>query len=175
DQHHPRRAEPALQAVHLLEALLDRVELTVLVEALDGDDAAAVGLDREQRARLHRRAVEQDRARAAAARVAADVGPGQLQRAADEMDEQRARLDVGREFDAVDGGGRIHVCPHARACSSGVVRARRVKTRTTLRLNSTEPRTSSFGWAARAVSSAASANRASLGAWPTSARSASGP
>src|SRR5438552_9508210 len=59
-EHHRRRAEPALQPVHLLEALLDRVELAVLLEALDGGDAPPVRLDREQGARLHRRAVEED-------------------------------------------------------------------------------------------------------------------
>src|ERR1041385_8592044 len=45
--HHARRAEAALQAVLLPEALLDRVELVSLLEPLDGVDLAAVGLDGE--------------------------------------------------------------------------------------------------------------------------------
>src|SRR3954453_19094471 len=39
DRHlHPRRAEPALQRVHLVEPLLDRVELAVHRERLDRAD-----------------------------------------------------------------------------------------------------------------------------------------
>ena len=49
------------------------------LEPLDGRDRRAVGLDGEHRARLHRPAVEQHRARAAAARVAADVGAGEAE------------------------------------------------------------------------------------------------
>src|SRR5256885_4841045 len=44
--HHPRRAEAALQAVLLPEALLDGMELAVLLQAFHGGDLRAVGLDR---------------------------------------------------------------------------------------------------------------------------------
>src|SRR5262245_55525977 len=50
--HHARRAEAALQAVLLPEPFLQRVELAVLLEALDGLDARAISLNREQGARL---------------------------------------------------------------------------------------------------------------------------
>src|SRR5215470_185152 len=56
--HHPRRAVAALQAVLLGEALLDGVQLTALLEAFDRPDLAAVGLDGEDGARLHRLPVE---------------------------------------------------------------------------------------------------------------------
>src|SRR4026207_291814 len=55
---HARRAEAALQRVLLGKAFLDRMELAALLQPLDGGDAAAVGLHREQSARLHRLAVE---------------------------------------------------------------------------------------------------------------------
>src|SRR5438552_12852930 len=74
---HARRAETALEPVLLPEPLLDRVQLAVLRETLDGQDGRTVGLDREHRARLHRLAAEEDRARAALARVATDVCPGE--------------------------------------------------------------------------------------------------
>jgi hypothetical protein len=45
DEHHARRAEPALEAVVLLEGRLDGVERAVLLEALDGAQFVAVGLD----------------------------------------------------------------------------------------------------------------------------------
>ena len=38
-EHHARRAEPALEAVLLDEALLDGVERAVALEALDGADS----------------------------------------------------------------------------------------------------------------------------------------
>src|SRR5437016_4146515 len=68
--HHSRRAEPALQAVLLMEALLDRMELPILLESLDGGDARLIRLHREQRAGLHRAAVEKDGAGAADAAAA---------------------------------------------------------------------------------------------------------
>ena len=54
-------------------------------EALDRRDADAVGLDREHRAALHGVAVDVDGAGAALARVAADVGAGELEVLPDEL------------------------------------------------------------------------------------------
>src|SRR2546422_722172 len=51
-EHDPGSAEPALEAVVCLERLLNRMEPTVLGEALDRRDFPAVGLDREHRARF---------------------------------------------------------------------------------------------------------------------------
>ena len=92
--HHARRAEAALQAVLLQEAVLDRVELAVLLQALDGRDLAAVGLHGEHGAGLHGHAVEQHRAGAAVGGVAADVGAGEAQVLAEQVDQQQARLDL---------------------------------------------------------------------------------
>src|SRR5829696_1415057 len=91
---HPRRAVPALQRMRLAERLLERMELVVLREPLDRVDRRAVGLDSQHHAALDRVAVVEDRARAAVARVAADVRSGQLQIVSDEVDEQPARLDL---------------------------------------------------------------------------------
>ena len=72
-------------------------------------DLAAVGLDGEHRAGLHRLAVEQDGAGAAVGGVAADVGAGQAQVLAQEVDQQQARLDLGLRGGAVDGDlNRVH-------------------------------------------------------------------
>src|SRR2546427_219216 len=99
---HARRAEAALEPVLLPEALLDRMQLAVLREALDRRDGGAVGLDREHRARLHRLAVHEDHARAALARVAADVGSGEPDDLPDVVHQQKARLDLVTRFLAVD-------------------------------------------------------------------------
>src|SRR2546428_9899140 len=72
-QDHARRAEAALQAMLLPEALLDRMEIAVLGEPFDGRDRRAVRLHREERARLHRLPVHEDGARAALARISAHV------------------------------------------------------------------------------------------------------
>ena len=102
------------------------------------------------------------RAGAAARRVAADVRAGQAERLAQEVDEQQPRLDVRRARLAVHRDGeRTHDVPllaasvvlgHLRlllsggtAASAAVRSPRSVKTRTTLRLYSALPRTSSRG------------------------------
>ena len=100
---HARRAEAALQPVLLPERVLQRMELAVLREALDRRDLRAVGLDREDRAGLHGLAVEEHRARAALAGVAADVGAGQAEGFAEVVDEEEPRLDRMLSLDAVDG------------------------------------------------------------------------
>src|SRR5581483_8349212 len=105
--HHPGRAEPALQAVLLVEAVLDRVQLAVLLESLHGPQAAAVRLHREHGARLHRTAVEDDRARAAAGGVAADVRAGHADVLAQEVDKERARLDLRFLLLAIHGEGDL--------------------------------------------------------------------
>ena len=109
DEHHPRRAEAALEAVLLLERGLDRVQGAVALEAFDRRDLTAVGLHREHGARLHRLAVEQHRARAATRRVAADVRAGQPGAGADVVGEEHAWLDVVRGLGAVDGDVNFHL------------------------------------------------------------------
>ena len=95
-EHHARRAEAALQAVLGPERVLQRGELAVgapdpsIVVTL-----GAVGLHREARARLHGDAIEQHRARAALAGVAADLRAGQAG-IAQEVDEEEPRLDLLR-------------------------------------------------------------------------------
>src|SRR5215211_7022768 len=105
---HARRAEPALQGVLLVEALLHRVELAVALERLDRADLMALGHRREDRARLDRLAVHQHHAGAAVGRVAAPVGAGQAGVLADEVHEQPARLDVARNALAVEADGDVH-------------------------------------------------------------------
>src|SRR4029077_15778739 len=76
---HPRGAEAALEAVLVPEGLLERVELSALLHALDSHDLGAVGLDRQDRARLRAPAVHVDRARAAVAGIAPGVRAGELE------------------------------------------------------------------------------------------------
>ena len=106
--HHARGAVAALQPVVLVERGLHRVPLVAVGEALDRRDRRAVGLRREHRARLHRLAVDQHRARAAARRVAADLRAGEAARLAEVLHEQRARLDVVVLRRAVDRHPDLH-------------------------------------------------------------------
>src|SRR5262245_50501882 len=111
---HAGRAETALQAVLLPEALLQRVERASLRQALDGLDGPVVGLDGEDGAALHRATVQAHGAGAAARRVTADVRAGQSEVLPDEVDEQRAGADLAAVLLAVDGDGD-RVLAHGRA------------------------------------------------------------
>src|SRR5262249_1790688 len=91
---HARGAEAALQSVLFGEALLHRVELAALLQALDGSDLRAVGLHREHGARLDRLAVELNSAGAAVRGVAADVRAGHAENLAQQVHQQQARLDL---------------------------------------------------------------------------------
>src|ERR1700730_1915601 len=88
------RAVAALQAVLVPESLLKRVELAVLGHALDRREALALGLEREHGAALDRLAVHQDRAGAALACVAPDVGASQADHVPQVVHEQKPRLDL---------------------------------------------------------------------------------
>src|SRR4029453_17522260 len=99
---HARGAEAALQPVLLPEPFLDRVELAVLRLPLDGRDLGAVGLHREEGARLHRLAVQMDGAGAALAGVATHMGPGEAGQLPDEMDEEQPGLHLVGMARAVD-------------------------------------------------------------------------
>src|SRR5437899_11440440 len=172
--HHPRRAVAALQPVVLPERLLDRVQLSVLLQAFHRGDLRALGLDGEDRARLHRIAVEQHRAGAAVRGVAADVRAGQAQVLAEQVDEQQPRLDLHAVRSAVDG--QLDVMPghgyQPPARSTAFFSARTASTRAIPRLYSTDPRRSAVGDAASAARRAASAMAASLTLFPIRASSA---
>src|SRR5262245_618239 len=99
---HPGRAVAALQAVVLAEGLLQGVQLAVRGESLDREDVAAVGLDGEHRAGLHRPAVHHHRAGTARRGVAADIRARQPQRLSKEVDEELAWLHVGLPPNPVD-------------------------------------------------------------------------
>ncbi len=92
-----RRAEAALEPVALGERLLHRAERAVGVgEPLDGGDLEALRGDREHQAGAHRPAVDQDRAGAADAVLAADVGAGEAEVVAQRVGQQPARGHAGR-------------------------------------------------------------------------------
>ena len=92
-RHHAGRAVAALQAVLLVERLLQRVQHAALLEAFDGEHLGAVALHRQHRAGLDRHAVDVDRAGAAVRGLAADVRAGVREPLAQRVDQQFARLD----------------------------------------------------------------------------------
>src|SRR5215469_6182932 len=82
---HARRAEPALEAMRIPHRLLQRAQPPTRLpfplhgEPLDRRYLAADGLDRQHQARAHRPAVDDDRARAAASVLAAQMGAGETE------------------------------------------------------------------------------------------------
>jgi hypothetical protein len=106
-----RRAEAALQRVVLAEGLLQRREIIVVGQSLDGDDLAAFGLDREDQAGAYRLAVHQHGAGAADAVLAANVSAGEAKLVAQTIRESQPRLDLDADLLAVDlefGGHEEH-------------------------------------------------------------------
>ena len=89
----PAGAEPALECVVTSERLLQRRQRALTRDRLDRLDLAAVDLHGEQAAAAHRDAVDEHRAGAADAVLAADVGAGQPQVMAEEIRQQEPRLD----------------------------------------------------------------------------------
>ncbi len=83
-----RRAVAALRAELLVEAALHRRQLPVAPERLDGVDALARDRRRQRQAGQRRLVVDQHRAGAAFAAVAAGLGAGQAQLLAQEIEQQ---------------------------------------------------------------------------------------
>src|SRR4051794_25513854 len=92
---HARRAVAALQAVIVAERRLHRVQFVALGDAFDGGDAGARGLSGQHGAGFDRPAVDMDDTGAALAGVAADMGAGQVEVFAEQVDEEGPVLDVG--------------------------------------------------------------------------------
>src|SRR5712691_3143938 len=84
------------------------MQLAVRSETFDGGHACAVSLHRQHRARFDGLAVDEDRTRAALTGVTPDIGSGEAECVAPEMDEEQTWLDrrclpcaVDRERDSV--------------------------------------------------------------------------
>ena len=108
------RAETALQAVLLVEGLLDGMQVFEAVngEALDREEIMAIRLHREHQAGAHGLAVEQDGASAAHAVLAADVGAGQAEVLADEVAQKQPGFDRPLVGCAIDIDGDVHFFAH---------------------------------------------------------------
>src|SRR3954451_3513577 len=126
-------AVAALQAVGVGERLLQRVELAVLGQPLDGLDVQVVGLDAEHEAGARRLALDEHGAGATDAVLAADVRAGEAEVVAQHVGERAPGLDHGLAADAVDGDRdevRIaHACSRSRSAScrrSGVIGMRSI-------------------------------------------------
>src|SRR5512144_1769283 len=144
---HPGRAVAALERVVLVERLLERGELAVPRETLDGGDAHTFRLDGQQHAALHGLAVQVHRAGTAVPRVAADMRPGEAEVVAEEVDEEPARRNLVLDLLAVDldRHGLARHGPHYFLLPAACSTARTADTSATCRLKSAEPWTSAGG------------------------------
>ncbi len=108
---HPRGAESALQAMMFAKRLLHRMQPVRSLrplQALDRDKRDAVEHRRQQRAALHRCAVDMHHAGAALAGVAANMGAGEAEMLAQQFGHQRGRFDIDGGRLAVQGEGNLH-------------------------------------------------------------------
>ena len=110
-QHHARRAEAALQSVFFPEGVLQSMQHAIGRESLDRRHRRAIGLYRKAGARLNRHAIQEHRARSALTRVAANLGAGQSDGVAKEVNEQQPGFDLTLNGAAVhaDGNRNCHV------------------------------------------------------------------
>jgi hypothetical protein len=81
--------------------------LTGLAQALEGVNGCAVRLDGQDRARLHRAAVQVHRARAALGGVASDMHTSDAKVLSQDVDEPRSGLDLGLLLLTVHGEGDL--------------------------------------------------------------------
>src|ERR1700674_2361179 len=91
----------------LHEGALQRMHLAATRKSLDGADRLAVDLHGEHQAGAHRRAVDQHRAGAAHAVLAADMGAGLPAIVADRIGQRAPRLDRDRMPLVVDDEGDV--------------------------------------------------------------------
>src|SRR5450631_3429911 len=101
--HEARCAVSALRAAPISISLLNRSQAAVLTDAFDGSDLLPLATGGEQRTGEHRRAVHEHRAGSAGGIVAAALGAGEAEIAAQHVEQQRARLDgelVGKTVNA---------------------------------------------------------------------------
>ena len=90
------RAVATLQAVRIAESSLNRIELAIFFQALNGRNLRPVSLHCKHRAGLYRQSVHQHGASAAVCRVATDVRAGEVACLPQKLDQQHARLDLTR-------------------------------------------------------------------------------
>ena len=89
----PGRAVAALEGVVIDEGLLQRMQRAVFGKPFDGGDLGAVLHDGEREAGIDAPSVDQDRAGAALAVVAAFLGAGEVEMVAQRIEQGRPRRD----------------------------------------------------------------------------------
>ncbi len=107
-------AEPALKSMLFPEGFLDRVQVSVRRQPLHRGDLGAVGLNRQQRARLHGQIAQQDGTRSTTGGVTTDVSPGQTQHLPKEVHQEQSWLHlppIGRPIDSNLNGHLCHLLP----------------------------------------------------------------
>jgi hypothetical protein len=125
---HAGGAKAALQCVMLAEGGLQRGQGVVGRETLDGHDGAALGLHRQHQARADRFPIDNDRAGAAHAVLAAEMGSGLPQLVAQTIGQMHAGLDIDQGGLAVEPEIHLHHAP--RFCAAARrPRSTRVATR----------------------------------------------
>ena len=112
---HARGAEAALQGIAPLERILQVGDGAGIGHALDGLDRGAVALHRKHEAAAHHGAVEQHRAGAAHALLAADMAAGQAEVIAQEIDQRLARLDALTHVLAIHAQTDVEITFHGGA------------------------------------------------------------
>src|ERR1700722_4055268 len=148
-EHETRRAEAALERAAIDEGLLHDGERAIGVERFDSGDALAVDPGREIKAARHRLVVDQHGAAAAQSLAAAFARAEQVE-ALQELDQVAMRLDVGRNFLAVER--EIDVLHAHHSSSSGrPACARKARSTASAVIGSSGQRTPAASWMGLAI------------------------
>src|SRR5262245_66273984 len=103
------------------------MKLVALCQSFDGADLPALGLHREHQAGAHGLAVEEHRAGAADAVLAADMSAGLAAFVADRVHQGAAGIDAHGVAAAVDRQRDLALLAHAAGCSSARRKTVRVR------------------------------------------------
>src|SRR5437867_10396924 len=167
-QEHSGRAEAALHGAVAHERVLQRVQAAVALEAPQRHHRAAAQAGGQHQARRHRPAVEQHRADAAHALVAAFLDVEDAERLAQQLEQRLVGAHVDLARPAVEDEPR----DHRRARSTARPSARRPSTPATWRRYAPDTNASEGGASASRATWAARASASAVGSRPRSASSA---
>ena len=113
-----RRAEAAHQRVLVAERLLHRMQRVAVGQPVDVADLLALDFDRQRRAGIHGAAVDEHRAGAAGAAIAAALVAGQVGAHAQRIQQRDARLDASASTARPLTVSRTGTSPGPTACRS---------------------------------------------------------
>ncbi len=122
----PRRAVAALERIPVDKRLLHRMQPAILGNPLDRGDGPAACHHRQHQAGIDPLALQQHRAGAALAEVAATLGAGEMQPITQRVEQRGAGIDHERVIRAIDRQGYLEACVRLEFAGGGCMKHHRI-------------------------------------------------